>query len=157
MSVLNYMLPPWRFDQPPRTCRQCGRVGRMIYGTSHGWFCDVPCRERWTAMRALSVETGRGIGDDDHWFGSHLLGEWAKRQVDHVSLESYHDLLGGMERMVIELSPALRETHYDADGIPREWKKCRFDRLREAVNRYVDEAETVLLGSDMRAPTACGW
>jgi hypothetical protein len=108
-------------------------------------------------MRALSVETGRGIGDDDHWFGSHLLGEWAKRQVDHVSLESYHDLLGGMERMVIELSPALRETHYDADGTPRHWKKRSSNSLDALFVRIADDVDTSRQRADMMAPTACGW
>jgi hypothetical protein len=107
-------------------------------------------------MRALSVETGRGIGDDDHWFGSHLLGEWAKRQVDHVSLESWYDLLGGMTRMVIELSPALRESHYDADGAER-YRRRENDPLTLLVRDMAADLEAVRQESDMVAPTACGW
>jgi hypothetical protein len=129
----------------------------MSWGNAHGWFCDFPCSERWAAKRALTVETGHGIGDDDHWLGNHLLKEWTKRQVADIRVEDYHNLLDGMARMVIELSPTLREVNYDAIGIPRAWKKKSFTSLDAVFVRMADDIDTLQQRADMRTPTACGW
>jgi predicted metal-dependent hydrolase len=59
--------------------------------------------------------------------------------------------------MVIELSPALRAVHYDANGRPQHWKKIKMDCLDVVLSKMGDDIEAVRQEADMVAPTACGW